>query len=278
MKTNEKLGSWIRQIVKYCQDYNIPPEYLHETLSEPKVIPMIRGKAFEFSAMLALKRILKDNGEWFVEKIPMNAQSGEHDIDLQVTHLPTKKIIRLECKLSKKEGYRRKKDGHHEISVKCMRSRTLGESKVKELAPKLKVSARMLTIHNDQYLPSDFDFVITSIGNAFYRTNDEGRFVWKPNEKEIEFLEMLKSFFGIKSMNLQDFAFSTMYIGYSRDIAILKSNRVKCSRKKCPSKNDCGFIPNYPIISFPKNDGLPTNGWFPLNSAHHLFEKFIKSG
>lgn len=160
MKTDRKLGAWIRQIIKYCKDYNIPPEYLHETLSEPKVIPMIRGKAFEFSAMLALKSILKDNDNWSVDKIPMNAQSGEHDIDLQVTHLPSGKIIRIECKLAKKEGYRKKTDGHHEISVKCMRSRTLGEAKVKELAPKLGVSESVLTIHNDQYLPSDFDFII----------------------------------------------------------------------------------------------------------------------
>lgn len=278
VKTNRGSRFWIEQILRFCQEYNIPPEYLLETLNEPKVIPMIRGKAFEFSVMLALERILAGNGAWTVQKIPMNAQSGAHDIDLQVTHEPTKKRLRLECKLAKKESYRRKRNGNHELSVKCMRSRTLGVAKVHEIAPKLKISPAMLNIHNDQYLPTDFDFVITSIGNAFYRTDAAGRFIWSPNEKEVEFLEMLKLYFNnIKTMELKDFAFNMMYIGHTRDIAVLESNSVKCRRKTCPSKNDCGFIPNYPIISFPKNGDMPDNGWVPLSNAPHLFEKYIKS-
>lgn len=50
--------TWIEKVKAFCNTYNIPYEYLAETLYEPKVIPMIRGKAFEFTALLALQNIL----------------------------------------------------------------------------------------------------------------------------------------------------------------------------------------------------------------------------
>ncbi len=46
--------SWEEKVKEYCEKYNIPVLYLAETLYEPKVVPMIRGKAFEFSVMMAL--------------------------------------------------------------------------------------------------------------------------------------------------------------------------------------------------------------------------------
>ena len=161
--------SWEEKVKEYCEKYNIPVLYLAETLYEPKVVPMIRGKAFEFSVMMVLQEILSKD-EWQVDKPMMNAQIGFHDIDVRVLHKPTKKIVRVECKLAKKGGYRLFTDGHSEIRVKCMRSRTLGPAKVKELAPKFGITEKVLAVHNDQYLPADFDIVISSIGNAFYTT------------------------------------------------------------------------------------------------------------
>src|SRR3990167_929232 len=117
--------NWEEKVREYCEKYNIPILYLAETLYEPKVVPMVRGKAFEFSAMMALQRMLPE-GDWIVDKVPMNAQTGLHDVDVRVTHKATKKVIRVECKLAKKGGYRILSDGHSEIRVKCMRSRTLG--------------------------------------------------------------------------------------------------------------------------------------------------------
>ena len=198
---------WIRKVIEYCEYYNIPLKYLAETMSEPKVVPMIRGKAFEFSIMLLLQSILPSN-EWNVSKININAQSGFHDVDVQVIHLPSKKNLTIECKLASKESYRTK-DGHSEVEVKCMRSRTLGISKVASLAPKLGITEEVLTIHNDQYLPEDFDVVITSLGNAFYRTDKlTGKFEWQPTKREIEFLETLA---GPNIANLKDFAFKTWF-------------------------------------------------------------------
>jgi len=177
---------WKDKVKDFCEKYNIPVFYLSETLYEPKVVPMIRGKAFEFSVMTELQRILP-NKDWIVEKVPMNAQIGFHDIDVQIIHKATKRTIRVECKLSKKGGYKLFPDGHSEIRVKCMRSRTLGPSKVKELAPKLKIDRKILSIHNDQYLPSDFDIVITSIGNAFYKTDSKTHGSFGVNTKSTKF-------------------------------------------------------------------------------------------
>ena len=88
----------------------------------------------------------------------------------------------------------------YQIHVKCMRSRTLGDNKVRELAPKIGVDFELLKIHNDQYVPKDFDVIITTIGNAFYDTNQEtDAFDWHPNANAVEFLEKL-----FKTSNLEE--------------------------------------------------------------------------
>ncbi|MCI0329564.1 MAG: hypothetical protein L0196_01220 [candidate division Zixibacteria bacterium] len=79
---------WQQRVEEYCKKYNIPLHYLADTLYEPKVIPMIRGKAFEFSVMMALREILPAD-KWDIKKISMNAQSGLHDVDVLADHKPT---------------------------------------------------------------------------------------------------------------------------------------------------------------------------------------------
>src|SRR3989344_739634 len=98
-------NNWTEKVKEFCEKYNIPIFYLAETLYEPKVVPMIRGKAFEFSVMMALQEVLPKS-EWLVDKPMMNAQTGLHDVDVRVFHKPTGKVIRVECKLAKKGGYR----------------------------------------------------------------------------------------------------------------------------------------------------------------------------
>lgn len=264
---------WKQKVEDYCKKYNIPVFYLAETLYEPKVVPMIRGKAFEFSVMMALQEILPKD-KWLVDKPMMNAQIGFHDIDVRVQHIKTGKIIRIECKLAKKGGFRAFTDGHTEIRVKCMRSRTLGPAKVKEMAPKLGVSEEVLAIHNDQYLPADYDIVITSIGNAFYDTDKKtGFFEWKPTKQGVDFLEKIA---GSKSVDLRDFAFNTMFIAKTSDLAI-HNNGVLCTRGLCKNKKNCGFIPNYPIIFFDKNKTVANNGWHSIKDSEKIFEELIKN-
>lgn len=264
--------SWEEKVKEYCEKYNIPVLYLAETLYEPKVVPMIRGKAFEFSVMMALQEILPKD-EWHVDKPMMNAQIGFHDVDVRVLHKPTKKIIRVECKLAKKGGYRLFTDGHSEIRIKCMRSRTLGPAKVKELAPKFGVTEKVLAIHNDQYLPADFDIVISSIGNAFYITDKKtGLFEWKPTQKEENFLQRIRA---SKKESFKDFAFRTLYAVKASDLQIGK-NSITCTRAKCKNKKACGFIPNYPIISFNKETNQPMNRWVSIEKSLGVFKDFLR--
>ena len=153
-----------------------------------------------------------------------------------------------------------------------MRSRTLGPAKVRELAPKLGIDEEVLAIHNDQYLPADFDIVVSSIGNAFYRTDSEtGLFEWRPTRNEEEFLRKLNP---SSEESLKDFAFRKMYVAKSKDLATGR-NAVVCTRKRCNNKDNCGFIPNYPIIRFDPITNKPTNGWVPIEESLNLFRSFI---
>ena len=265
------IPNWEEKVKDFCEKYNIPLLYLAETLYEPKVVPMIRGKAFEFSVMMVLQEILPKD-QWLVDKPMMNAQIGFHDVDVRVQHGPTGKIVRVECKLAKKGGYRLFTDGRSEIRVKCMRSRTLGPAKVKEMAPKLGVPEKVLAVHNDQYLPADFDIVISSIGNAFYTTDkDTGLFEWKPKKNGEKFLKQI----GVSEKeSFKDFAFRALYVAKTSYLQI-GNNGIVCTRAKCKNKKACGFIPNYPVIGFSRKNQEPENKWFPIAKSLHLFEDLI---
>lgn len=267
--------TWINDIIGYCRKYNVPIDYLADVLNEPKVVPMIRGKAFEFSAMLKLQSVLPPS-EWRIDKPVINAQLGFHDMDIRVIHIATGQIINIECKLAKNNSFRDRKDNSSDLRVKCMRSRTLGANMVRAIAPKLGVSEQMLSIHNDQYVPSDFDMVLTSIGNAFYRTNtDTGSFDWNPTKSEFQFLKRL---FGVEDIDLlKDLTYDKMYLATSHSLAVLEDNSQECKRRKCPTNNACGFIPNYPFIVFPPNSRNPSSPWVDLDMSQSLFESFISA-
>ena len=264
-------NNWQEKIEEYCKKYNIPILYLADTLYEPKVIPMIRGMSFEFSVIMMLQGILHKN-EWMVHKVSVGEELSFHDTDVRTFHKRTGKAIRVECKLAKKEGYRQRAGEHSEIYVKCMRSRTLGLTKVKELAPKFGVDEQSLAVHNDQYLSADFDVVVTSIANAFYRTDRKtGLTEFNPTDSETEFLQLLKPSSG---EDLKDFAFRRMYVARSIDLTVRPENGITCSRAKCDNKTSCRFIPNYPVIHFDAS-GKTTNGWIPIEESANAFRRFI---
>ncbi|WP_315786592.1 hypothetical protein [Fischerella sp. JS2] len=122
---------WINDIREFCRSLNISTTDLYKILTDLKVAPMIRGKAFEYSIYSRLKQILPSQ-DWTVTKPIMNAQSGIHDIDIMVKHHQTGKIISIECKLASKGSFKVAKrnlsgvttKGDYLIAVKCMRSRT----------------------------------------------------------------------------------------------------------------------------------------------------------
>lgn len=264
--------SWIDRVIEYCEEYSVPLEYLADTLYEPKVVPMIRGKAFEYSVMTRLQTILPTN-EWKVSKATAGDEAYYHDTDVRIFHKRTGRTIRLECKLAKKEGYRRFPDGHSDIKVKCMRSRTLGDAKVKELAPKLGVEEAALGAHRDQYVAADFDIVVTSIGNAFYRTDGVSHmYVWRPTRREEEFLASL----GYSAPGSQKaFAFDLMFMAKTKDLVASPTTGVTCSRKACSNPTDCGFIPNYPIVRFEAYAREPSDPWISIEKSHAFFKSIV---
>jgi hypothetical protein len=190
--------------------------------------------------------------------------------------------LKIECKLAAKGRYRHfEKNGksYFQVDVKCMRSRTLGEKKIQELATKIGVSENILKIHNDQYIASDFDIVVTSIANAFYETDKKTKsYEWKPNTKAIEFLKAINHNLSLNLDNVnnqKNFAFEQVYIARSSRIKATKGNNVLCTRKKCKNPQNCGFIPNYPKITFDLSTGQPLDPWYKLENCLPLLQSFV---
>jgi len=149
MKAHE-LGE---ALLKYCNTFKVPPEYVMDILIDQKVVPMIRGKATEYDVYLLLKRVLNPH-EWNVAKLNLNAQTGMHDEDVTVTHQRTGIIIKVECKNATRGSLKysnRCRIKEPFCTIKCHKSRS-------------DLSKADTT--NDRYLLEDFDVVITNLSNA----------------------------------------------------------------------------------------------------------------
>lgn len=271
-----KSRRWEDKLEDFCNRYDLEIEYLAEVLNDPKVVPMIRGKSFEFSAKKHISKILSDRYE--VTNPRLNAQTGQHDIDIAIFNTKTNKKYSVECKLSKKGSFKGKLKANNNLSlfeeysekysslkiqVKCMRSRTLGEQAAKPKSKARGLDYDLLMTHNDQYIPGEFDLVVTSIANAFYVTDKEdGLFYWHPPKNSELFLRMLN----IKN---QHDAFFKMYVATSESLAANDVTGIKCSRKKC-LKGNCNFIPNYPVITFDCKTGKPLKPWIPVEEIETL--------
>ena len=271
---------WIEEMRRYCRDLNIETGDLYKVLTDPKVSPMIRGKAFEFSVSLRLSQILPDD-EWTVSKPILNAQAGSHDVDVKVLHNKTEKIISVECKLAGKGGFK-VSNNQYLVPVKCMRSRTTKTpAKVEAGARQLGITPEAFLAHSDQYRATHFDVVITSIANAFYETDPETMaYVFQPSDAGREFLTKLNP---PADEDLQTFVYNKVYVARSVDLAASRESGVVCIKRSCNHKNDCGFIPNYPVINFgaanreivPDAPLVPINHWLEIDDSQALFESFV---
>jgi len=286
---------WLRKLEQFCYQYNLEIEFLADILTDPKVIPMIRGKGFEFTARKVLSSLLSSE-QYEVTNPRLNAQSGLKDIDVAIKDKITDKVYSVECKLASKGSFRWKQGEPPFIKVKCMRSRTLGEIAARQKAESTGMNYELLMLHNDQYISDDFDLVITSIANAFYETDEEGLFYWYPPENA-------KPFLGKINVETQDDAFHKLYVAKSVNLSVNGENRtggkiIQCNKKRKKSvvsksvisqkeKNKatfikcqdilhqigetyCNFIPNYPIIYFNPDNGKPYPPWFEVEAIERL--------
>ncbi len=305
MNTPQK-EQWISDMREYCRSLNISTNDLYRIVTDLKIAPMIRGKAFEFSMYSRLRQILSVE-EWTVTKPVMNAQTGVPDIDVMVKHNLTNKIISIECKLASKGGFgvAKKaqegvaKKGDYFVKVKCMRSRTTKtDERVESAAKKFGVSKEAFRVHSDQYRASNFNVVATSIGNAFYETgeDEDGNQMYKfqPTEEGKQFIKRLKPPLDTEvalqefvddsdtETALQEFVYNKVYLASSLDIAVSKESSIVCGKRACLDKYNCGFIPNYPVINFGNIEELlpgvipsPKNRWVEIEKAQLFLKELL---
>ncbi|HDR7686069.1 TPA: hypothetical protein QCX85_001427 [Bacillus toyonensis] len=147
----------IAGIEQYCEKFLIPTKHFLDIISDLKVLPMIRGKGFEYFVSEKLESQL-DPEIWEVTKYNTNPQRNSTDADLVVKHLPSGVEVILECKTAVRGSFKLKgkicKNPH--FRVKCHKSRSNTE--------------RSYT--NDRYFADEFNIIISSPANAFIGKGD----------------------------------------------------------------------------------------------------------
>lgn len=225
---------------EYCERYFVPYEFFWEILEDSKVVPMIRGKASEYNGYIFLKNNL-DSHIFSVEKLNKNAQPGEYDEDVSITHRRTGVRLKVEVKNATRGeftlGFRTKvlRNCPH-FKVKCHRSRS-------------NISKAETT--NDRYLVGDFDLVMCNTLNSIYKGNtmlSEFQFV---DEREITFL---KEYYGVETnRELEIAANNDWRFAFPEDIA-----------------EDCNgvlAIPRTPYVKLEHDEN-----WFKFNELSHRLE------
>ena len=142
------------QLYDYCAKYKVPIEKIFQILEDQKVVPMIRGKATEYTVYIKLMEILSDN-EWSIVKLNLNAQTNSDDEDICITHKRTGIIIRVESKNASrgsfKSGRNGKKFKEPHCTIKCHKSRS---------------SIKKVGKGNDMYSADAFDIIISNLSNS----------------------------------------------------------------------------------------------------------------
>lgn len=265
----------LTRIKEYCKKYDVAIKYLVEVISDLKVIPMIRGKSFEYTVSDRLREKLSN--AWEVKNLNINAQPGVHDIDVFVIRKSDKKEVKVECKLTKNDSFSINKN-IAELRVKCMRSRTFSDNaSASRMARHYGVSKAALLIHADSYRQGDFDFVITSLGNSMWTTLD-GVYTFDGKKADFDFLHQLFPENFTDFNKFQQEAFNFLLVAKSSELIISPNNNLRCTRKKCKDSNsdiNCGFIPNYPIVNL--NDvASGSSVWKKIHNVENIFNKYLE--
>jgi hypothetical protein len=267
-----------KALKNYCSYYNIPFEHIIDIISDLKVIPMLRGKGFEYFVTDTLFKLLPKD-KWIISNPNINAQSGVHDVDVDVLRKSDNQKIRIECKLADKDSF--SISGNKTVfQVKCMRSRTVSDNQMAiRMAKKYKVSKQDVLNHADNYRKEDFDFVITSLGNAFWDTDENGKYIFNAKTEQIEILSKLFPKDFSKTDSTEQFkikASNFMLIAKSRDLIVNPKNKIICRRKRCikaKTSQNCGFIPNYPIIDLTEV-ATKKSPWVKLKNIEKTLSNF----
>lgn len=236
--TAQELGE---ELLKYCNTFKVPKEYIMDILIDQKVVPMIRGKATEYDVFLLLQRVLNQH-EWSVAKLNLNAQNGLHDEDVTVTHQRTGIIIKVECKNATRGSFKYSQRARiHEpfCTIKCHKSRS-------------DLSKANTT--NDRYLLGDFDVVISNMSNAVIAGSTYSEnFELIPDDAA---KEKLAEYYGtsIEFQPIFDAAYNDWRFAMAADIA-----------------DENGVIPRTPTVRL-QNDP----NWHPITQIEEYLLQFTK--
>lgn len=218
--TQENLGT---EILKFCKEYLIPPEFFPRIISDQKVLPMLRGKGMEYSAYLVLKSLLGE-AEWSVQKLNLAAQPGIQDEDVTITHNRTGIKLKVESKSAVR--------GSFSLGQRSRDYRNIPHFKVKSHRSRSNIKKRKTS--NDKYSVNDFDLILSNPENAVYEGNTmtEGFELIHDDEA----IKYLKEWYGVsKDRDLIFAAYSDWRFVFPTDIA------------------EKGFIPRTPFVNF-END------------------------
>lgn len=262
------------QIVDFCRKYNIPIESLAKVLNDPKVVPMIRGKSFEYDISKVLTNILSPT-QWTIQNPRINAQPGRPDVDVLVNKIGCNKEIKVEGKLAYNNSFNIR-NNTITLKVKCMRSRTFSDNDAaSRMANSYGVPRLALLAHADSYRETDFDFVVTSLGNSLWCTQS-GNYVFTGTLGQHEALKNLFPDHFKDFQRFKDEAHTFLLFARSSDLMVSSVNNNLCTRRRCSvlgTRVSCGFIPNYPNISL--NDVASRNGpWRRVIGIEASFNAF----
>ena len=222
LKISEKL-------LKYCKKFNIPLNFLFEILEDQKVTPMIRGKAMEYNAFLLLDSTLS-KAIWSVQKLNLNAQPGNYDEDISITHRRTGIILNVESKSAVRgsisDGKRTKILKIPHFNVKSHRSRS---------------NIKLAGTSNDRYSVDSFDILVTNTSNAIFEGNTVGENLEIVHNEDLE--KMLFKYYGV----------------YTKEALITACEN---DWRFCIPKDIAidGFIPRTPYVKLDNDDH-----WRPLS-------------
>lgn len=234
----EDLG---KQLYQYCTTYKIPVEYIFDILNDQKVVPMIRGKATEFTVYLLLSDILNSR-EWSVEKLNLNPQPGVDDEDISVTHKRTGIILKVECKNavrgSIRSGKRARITKVPHCQIKCHKSRS---------------NTKKLDQGNDKYTIDAFDIVISNMANAIIQGGSIDENFELVDDNEV--LEILSNYYQVSN------DFSSLFDAASDDWRFALTKDIEQN----------GFVPRTPTVQL-ENDP----SWKPLKDIEVVLLDIIK--
>ena len=237
----EKIG---RAVEAYCKKYNIALEDFFPILNDQKVIPMLRGKAAEYGAVLALRNILNPQ-IWVVNKLNLNPQPGTIDQDIGITHRRTGIDIIIETKSavrgSMSAGTRTRIHKVPHFNVKCHRSR----------------SNKTLS-YNDRYLATDFDIIVATPVNALFKGGTVGEDFEIVSEEGL--LDILYTYYGVVDTH-------SLINAAENDWRFVQSITI------AETTND-GYkvIPRTPSVLL-ENDP----NWQPLNQIQFVLDSIVKA-